>query len=401
MREIYLDNSATTKVFPETADLVRDLLLEEYGNPSSMHHKGVEAERQIRMAKDTLAGILRVQPGNLFFTSCGTESDNMAIIGAAAANTRNGRHLVTTMIEHPAVLEAMKYLSQEGYEVTYLPVDRYGHVDPQAVEDAVRDDTVLVSVMHTNNEIGAVQDIAEIGARIKNRNPRTLFHVDAVQGFGKAVILPKKMHIDLLAASGHKIHAPKGVGLLYVADGVKIHSLLYGGGQQKGLRSGTENVAGIAAMACSAELLYKNLDTELDTLYDLKYFFITRALEIGGVHVNGVALEQDVIADNAGTLREALRKTAPQVISLSFEGVRAEVLLHALEEKGIYVSAGSACASNRPHVSETLKAIGVPAALLDSTIRFSTSVMTTREDMECTADALSELVPFLRKYTRH
>jgi len=395
MREVYLDNSATTRVFSETADLAMQLMLQEYGNPSSMHHKGVEAEKQIREARDVLAGILHVQPGNLYFTSCGTESDNMAIIGAAAANARNGRHLVTTRIEHPAVLEAMKYLSQEGYEVTYLPVNQYGLVDPADVENAVRDDTVLVSIMHTNNEIGSVQDIAEIGARIKRRNPRALFHVDAVQAFGKAVILPKKMHIDLLAASGHKIHAPKGVGLLYVGDGVKIHSLLYGGGQQKGLRSGTENVPGIAAMAHSAALLYKNLESELDTLYDLKELLIKRALELGGVHANGIDLE------NGGGLREAVRRTAPQVISLSFEDVRAEVLLHALEEKGIFVSAGSACASNRPHISETLKAIGVPAALLDSTIRFSTSVLTTKEEIEYTADELSELVPFLRKYTRH
>ena len=203
MREIYLDNSATTRCFPETAELMNKLYLEEYGNPSSMHHKGVEAERRLTEASAILAGILKVRPANLIYTSCGTESDNLAIIGAAMAMRRSGRHLITTVIEHPAVLETMRFLEEQGFEVTYLPVDAEGQVSPQAVEAAVREDTILVSVMHTNNEIGTVQPIEEIGAAVKRRNPRTLFHVDAVQGFGKARILPKKARIDLLSVSGH------------------------------------------------------------------------------------------------------------------------------------------------------------------------------------------------------
>lgn len=394
-----MDNSATTRVFPETAELMNRIYLEEFGNPSSMHHKGVEAEQQLREAKQILAGILKVKPANLYFTSCGTESDNIAIIGGALAAQRNGKHIVTTKVEHPAVLESMKYLEQEGFEITYVPVDAYGLVDPGAVESAVREDTILVSIMHTNNEIGAVQPVGEIGERIKKKNPKTLFHVDAVQGFGKAVIHPRQQHIDLLAASGHKIHAPKGVGLLYVADGVRLRNLIFGGGQQNGLRSGTENVAGAAGMALSARKLYEKLDEERNTLYDMKQFFIGQVMQLEGVRVNGL-LQTDQEGKEL-SLAEAVRLTAPHVISLSFSGVRAEVLLHALEDKGIYVSAGSACSSNRPHISATLQAIGLPEDLLDSTIRFSTGVMNTMEDMQYTAEALKEIVPFLRKYTRH
>ena len=214
MREAYLDNSATTRCFPEVVDLMSKIYLEEYGNPSSMHHKGVEAEKYITEAARTLAQILKVKEKNILFTSCGTESDNIAIIGGALANQRAGRHLITTKIEHPAVLEAMKFLEEQGFEVTYLPVNERGVVSPQEVADAVRDDTILVSVMHTNNEIGAVQPIEEIGRLIKAKNPSVLFHVDAVQGFGKARIFPKKWGVDFLAVSGHKIHAPKGIGFL-------------------------------------------------------------------------------------------------------------------------------------------------------------------------------------------
>ncbi len=384
-KTVYLDNSATTRCFPEVVELMDRILLEEYGNPSSMHHKGVEAEKRIREAGQILADILHCKRSNLYFTSCGTESDNLAIIGAARAAARTGHHLITTKIEHPAVLETMKYLEGEGFEVTYLPVDAEGKVSPADVEEAVREDTILVSVMHTNNEIGTVEPIEEIGAAIKRKNPATLFHVDAVQGFGKARILPGKMHIDLLSASGHKIHAPKGMGLLYVRDGVRLRSILFGGGQQGGLRSGTENTAGIAGMALAAKMLYDHLEEDREMLYGLKEQFLRELEGTEGIHVNG----------------PAGREGAPHVISLSFDGVRSEVLLHALEEKGIYVSAGSACSSNRPHVSGTLTEIGVPKEHLDSTIRFSTSVMNTPEDMTAAADALKELLPFLRKYTRH
>ena len=385
MREAYLDNSATTRCFPEVVELMNKIYLEEYGNPSSMHHKGVEAERQITEAKKSLAQILKVNEKNLLFTSCGTESDNIAIIGGALANARRGRHLITSTIEHPAVLESMRYLESQGFEVTYLPVDEYGIVSPDLVEETVRDDTILVSIMHTNNEIGAVEPVREIAKRINAKNPSALFHVDAVQGFGKAQIYPKKWGIDMLSVSGHKIHAPKGTGFLYIADKIKVKNLIFGGGQQNGMRSGTENVAGIAAMGLAAKMLYQDFDSKIERLYELRDAFLDGIRDIPDLRVNG----------------PAGRKCAPHIISLTVPGVRAEVLLHALEGKGVYVSSGSACASNRPHTSKTLEAIHLPRVYLDNTIRISLSEMTTREDMQQASEALHELIPFLRQYTRH
>ena len=385
MREAYLDNSATTRCFPEVVELMNKIYLEEYGNPSSMHHKGVEAEKQITEAKKSLAQILKVNEKNLLFTSCGTESDNIAIIGGALANARRGRHLITSTIEHPAVLESMRYLESQGFEVTYLPVDEYGIVSPDLVEETVRDDTILVSIMHTNNEIGAVEPVREIAKRINAKNPSALFHVDAVQGFGKAQIYPKKWGIDMLSVSGHKIHAPKGTGFLYIADKIKVKNLIFGGGQQNGMRSGTENVAGIAAMGLAAKMLYQDFDSKIERQYELREAFLDEIRDIPDLRVNG----------------PAGRKCAPHIISLTVPGVRAEVLLHALEGKGVYVSSGSACASNRPHTSKTLEAIHLPRVYLDNTIRISLSEMTTREDMQQASEALHELIPFLRQYTRH
>lgn len=257
--EVYMDNSATTRTFPEVAELMTKIMCEDYGNPSSLHMKGVEAEKYLRYAKETLARILKVEERELLFTSGGTESDNMALIGCALANCRRGNHLITTQIEHPAILQTMRYLETQGYRVTYLPVDPCGRIRLEDLRRAMTPETILVSIMHTNNEIGALQPIEEAGALIKQMNPDTLFHVDAVQGFGKSRIYPKKMHIDLLSVSGHKIHGPKGVGLLYVGERVKIQPIVFGGGQQQNLRSGTENVPGIAGLAKAAEMLYSHL----------------------------------------------------------------------------------------------------------------------------------------------
>ena len=384
-KDIYLDNSATTRCFPEVAALMSEIYLEDYGNPSSMHHRGVTAERRVAQARQTLASILKVKDKNLYFTSCGTESDNLAIIGGALAAQRRGKHLITTQIEHPAVLEAMKYLESRGFEITRLGVDRDGLVSPDQVAAAVRPDTILVSVMHTNNEIGAVEPVAEIGRAVKAANPQTLFHVDAVQGFGKAQILPKRMQIDLLAASGHKIHGPKGTGLLYVADGVRLEPLLHGGGQQGGMRSGTENVPGIAGMALAAQMLCRDLDGDREKLFAMKERLMEGLSQIPDLVFNG----------------RTDRTAAPHILSVRVRGVRAEVLLHALEDKGIYVSSGSACASNHPRPSETLAAIGTPAAEMDNSIRMSLSVMNTMEEMDEAARAVAELVPFLRKFVRH
>ena len=387
--EVYLDNSATTKVFPEVAQLMTKIMCEDYGNPSSMHRKGVEAEQYIRYAKETLARILKVSEKEIFFTSGGTESDNMALIGCAMANSRRGRHLITTQIEHPAILQTFAYLENNGFRVTYLPVDKQGRIRLEDLKRAICSDTILVSIMHTNNEIGSLQPIAEAGALIKKINPGTLFHVDAVQGFGKARIYPKKMNIDLLSVSGHKIHASKGVGFLYIGEKVKIQPIVHGGGQQKNIRSGTENVPGIAGMAKAAEMLYTDLEQDVDRLYSLKEYFIKGLEKLEGIQVNGL------IPDAAD-----LRGTAPHVVSVSIFGVRSEVVLHALEDRGIYISAGSACASNKPQTSATLKAIGLQRELWDSTIRFSFSVYTTREEIDYTLQVMYDLIPMLRRYTR-
>ena len=383
--KVYLDNSATTRCFDEVAQLMMQIMCKDYGNPSSMHHKGVEAEHYLRYARETLAGILKVNEKEIIFTSGGTESDNIAIIGTAMANHRSGRHIITTQIEHPAVIQTMRYLENQGFRVTYLPVDGQGRIRMEDLQRAICKETILVSVMHTNNEIGTLEPIAEVGELIKRMNPMTVFHVDAVQGFGKFRIYPSRMKIDLLSVSAHKIHGPKGVGFLYKNNKVKVSPIIYGGGQQKGMRSGTENVPGIAGLARASEMIYENLDADMERLYELREMFIKGVSSIEDVKVNGCMGSE----------------SAPHIVSLSVRGVRSEVLLHALEDRDIYVSAGSACSSNKPQPSATLKAIGIEKELLESTIRFSFSVFTTKEEIQYTLQMLHEMIPELRRYKRH
>lgn len=383
--EVYLDNSATTKCLPSVAALMTKIMCEDYGNPSSMHRKGVESEKYIRYAKEVIARTLKVQEKEILFTSGGTESDNIALIGTAFANCRAGNHIITTRIEHPAILQTCAYLEKQGFQITYLPVDANGIIRLADLERAMTRQTILVSIMHTNNEIGSLQPIAEAGELIKRMNPNTVFHVDAVQGFGKFHIYPKKMKIDLLSVSAHKIHGPKGVGFLYINEKVKVKPIIFGGGQQKGMRSGTENVPGVAGMALAVEEIYKDFEEKTDYLYAIKDRFIKGLADIEGVKVNG--------------LRG--RDSAPHVVSVSIAGIRSEVMLHALEDKGIYVSAGSACASNKPATSATLKAIGVEKQYLDSTLRFSFSVLTTEEEIDYTLQQMYDMIPMLRRYTRH
>lgn len=385
MNEIYLDNSATTKCLPEVAALMTHIMCEDYGNPSSMHKKGVEAEKYVCHSKEVIAKSLKVQEKEILFTSGGTESDNIALIGGAYANYRAGRHIITTRIEHPAVLQPCAYLEEQGFEVTYLPVDANGVIRLSDLERAMTRNTILVSIMHVNNEIGSIQPIAEAGALIKRMNPNTLFHVDAIQSYGKCRIYPKRMNIDLLSVSAHKIHGPKGVGFLYINEKAKVRPILFGGGQQRGMRSGTENVPGIAGMAKAVELCYTDLDTKVAHLYQIRERFIQGVSRIEGIKINGCPGMEG----------------APHIVSVSIQGVRSEVMLHALEDKGIYVSAGSACSSNKPAISATLKAIGVEKQYLDSTIRFSFSTFTTEEEIDYTVMCMGELIPMLRHYTRH
>ena len=382
--EVYLDNSATTKAYPEVVSLVADIMTNDYGNASSMHLKGVDAEKYLKYSKATIAGIMKVKEKEIFFTSGGTESDNWALMGAAFANHRSGKHLITTKIEHPAILRTMEHLKELGFDITYLSVNQYGQISLEELRNAIRPDTILVSIMFVNNEVGAIQPIDAAGEIIKQTNPRTLFHVDAVQGFGKLRLLPKKWKIDMVSVSGHKIHGPKGTGFLYIDEKVKIKPIIYGGGQQNGYRSGTENVPGVAGLGKATELIYRNLVEDTHRLYCLKKKLVSGLLKIDHVKINGPQ-------DETG---------APHIVSASIAGIRSEVMLHSLEDKGVYVSAGSACSSHKHTVSDTLSAMGLSTEYMDSTIRFSLSVFTTEEEIEYTLKCLYELVPMLRRYTR-
>lgn len=384
--EVYLDNSATTRAYDSVRDIVAKTMCEDYGNPSSMHKKGVEAEKYVRGARETLARLMKVQEKEIFFTSGGTESDNLALIGGARANHRAGKHLITTAIEHPAILNTMKYLEEEeGYRVTYLPVDMYGRVRLDALKEALCPETILVSIMYVNNEIGSVQPIAEAAGIVKSYNRNILFHVDAVQGFGKYRIYPKKMGIDMFSVSGHKIHGPKGIGFLYINERAKVRPIIFGGEQQKNMRSGTENVPGIAGIAQAAKEIYTGLDEKVAHMRWLKQKFIEGVSQIEHTKVHGLTDET----------------SAPHIISVGIAGIRSEVLLHTLESKGICVSSGSACSSNHPSVSGVLRGIGTGKEYLDSTVRFSMSEFTTEEEIDYTLQTLYNCVPMLRKYTRH
>ena len=380
--EAYFDNSATTRVFDCVKDAVVNAMTVDYGNAAARHMKGVEAERLIKEARAEIAKSLKVQEKEILFTSGGTESNNTALIGAAFANQRAGKHLITTGVEHASIYNTMEFLREQGFEITYLPVDSYGCISLEELAQAVREDTILVSVMYVNNEIGAVEPVEEISKVIKAKNPKTLFHVDAIQAYGKYVIRPKKQGIDLLSVSGHKIHGPKGVGFLSIDEKAKVRPILFGGGQQKGMRSGTENVPGCAGLGAAVREVYREHEAKIEKLYQIRERLIAGLKELPGVTING----------HEG------RENAPQIVSASFEGVRSEVLLHALEDRGVYVSSGSACSVNHPGVSGTLKGIGVKKELLDSTIRFSFGLFNEPEEADYCLEVLRELLPVLRRY---
>lgn len=383
--EAYFDNSATTKCSAKAVELMTKVLLEDYGNPSSLHLKGVDAEDYIKEARNRICKTMKINENELIFTSGGTESNNLAIIGAAMANKRSGKHLITTKIEHAAVGSPMKFLEEQGFTVTYLDVDKDGIISLEELEQAITPETILVSIMYVNNEIGAVEPIEEAAKIIKEKNPNTLFHVDAIQAYGKYQVYPKRMGIDMMSVSGHKIHGPKGIGFLYVKEKTKLKPIIYGGGQQKGMRSGTENVPGAAGLGQAAMEAYENFAEKQNYLYELKQAFIEGIEDFEWAHVNG----------------KTGRDSAPHIVSVSFDNVRSEVLLHTLEDRNIFVSAGSACSSNKPAVSATLQAIKVKKEYLDSTVRFSFSTENTMDEVDYCLEVLGEIVPVLRRYTRH
>ena len=378
--DIYFDNGATTRAFPEVREMMDKVLEEEYGNPSSMHGKGLTAEHHLKKTREIIAKSLRVDPKEIFFTSGGTESNNLALIGTALANQRAGKHIISSTIEHASVYNPLFFLEEMGFEVTFVPVDEHGILRRDKLKEAIREDTILVSVMAVNNEIGSVMPMEEIGKLIKELNPKTLYHADCVQAYGKMKLFPRRWKVDMMSISGHKIHGPKGSGALYVRNGVKIKPILYGGNQEQGLRSGTENVPAIAGLGVAAQKIYEDHEERIAHLRRIKEYFLEKVMELPDTE------------NHSGD--------APHIASVTFLGVRSEVLLHALEDKGICVSAGSACSSNKPAVSGTLKGIGLKKEEYESTLRFTFSCYNTIEEVDFAIEELSKLLPMLRKFIR-
>ncbi len=383
-KSIYLDNAATTKPLDIVADCVKETMLNYYGNPSSLHKKGMEAETIIKDSTKFFAKTLGCTPEEVFYTSGGTESNNLAIIGAALAYKRYGNKIITSTIEHPSVSETFKYLESLGFEIMTISVDNQGYIDMDELKNAVDDNTILVSIMHVNNELGTIEDIPNIGKMIKSINKQIVFHVDAVQGFARIPLNVKKAKVDLLSTSSHKFYGPRGVGVLYKNKDIRLQQQLFGGGQQKNVRSGTENVAGIKGSALAAKYVIENQSDILEHMLTLKIKLangIQTALE--DVWVNGPSLEQG----------------APYILNMGFNDVRAEVLLHALEEHGIYVSSSSACSTHKKEKGGVLKAIGLNGHGLENAIRFSFSHDTKVEDIDRVIEVIIEQVIKLRRYT--
>ncbi|NLC63103.1 MAG: cysteine desulfurase [Thermoanaerobacterales bacterium] len=383
MKKVYLDNSSTTRVSPKAAEAVFEAMVNHYGNPSSLHEMGIVAEKYLKEARRAVSTAMGVRTDQIYFTSGGTESNNLAIKGVLRALNTRDAHIITTAVEHPSVLEVFKQLEKEGFSVTYLSVNNQGHVDIDELDSSLTSDTVLVSMMYVNNEVGSIQDI-ERASNIIKKNAGTLFHVDAVQAFGKIRLIPGLKGIDLLSVSSHKIYGPMGVGAVFVKDGVKLRPLFDGGGQEFGIRSGTENIPGIAGFRVAVEEAYNNLDNWGRHMKELKALLLSGVQdEIDDIVVNG--------PESGG---------APHILNLSFLGVKGEILLHALESHGIYVSTGSACSSHKSGKSHVLKAMGKTSEEIEGAVRFSLSPFITTEDIYYTVDVLKRQVNEIRKFVR-
>ncbi len=377
-REIYLDNSATTKPYDEVIAYMNDVSKNFYGNPSSLHTKGIEAENLVKLARTRISDTLKVDSNEVVFTSGGTESNNLAIFGFLKANPRAGKNIITSEIEHPSVLEVFKQLAKDGYKVDYIPVDNKGVIKLDVLEKVINSDTALLSFMHTNNETGSIQPIDEIHKIRKAKCPSAVLHVDAVQAFGKIRIYPKTYGIDLLSISSHKIHGPKGMGALYIRKGIRVKPVLLGGGQEVSLRSGTENVPGICGFGLATEKIFTDIDANYSRIVSINEYFVQK---ITGLFENAVINSQD--------------QGLPYIINVSFSNLKSEVLLHHLEQKNIYVSTGSACSSNKKSHSYVLKAMGVDSKNIDSSIRFSLSASNSISDIDETVTALKEIIPVI------
>lgn len=380
---IYLDNASTTKPSEAVKNKVIEAM-ELFGNPSSMHRLGIEAEKAVKSAASSIASVLGVRGQNIYFTSGGTESNNTAILGYCRMNRKKGRHIITTAVEHPSVLSPFEVLRAEGFEVTHIGVDSGGVIDMDAFERALRPDTIFVSVMLVNNEVGSIQPVERLKAVMRTRSPEAALHTDAVQGFAKLACSPRSCGIDMLSLSGHKIHAVKGIGALYIADNIRLAPLLGGGGQQKNIRSGTENVPGIAALGAAAEEMKKNY--EPSRVSHMRELLRDKILaEIPDVRINEAAEEEN---------------RAGHILNVSFMGIKAEILLHSLENHEIYVSTGSACSTHKPQPSHVLTAMGRTREEIMGAVRFSLSEDITEDDIEVTAAALKDETAKIRRYMR-
>lgn len=382
-REVYLDNSATTRVREEVAAVVLEAMTRQYGNPSSLHRKGIEAERLVQGAREIIARSLGVSSEEIYFTSGGTEANNLALKGAVLARSRRGKHIITTAIEHPSVLNTCAQLAEEGFRVTYLPVDKEGVIDPEELRSNLTPETILVSTMYINNEIGSVQPLDQIAAVLAGAGQDILWHVDAIQGYGKLPLKPRELGVHLVSISGHKLHAPKGTGALYVAGKVSLKPLFGGGEQEQGLRSGTENVPGIAGLGRAVELALAEQPGASARMKALKERLVAGLLErVPNARLNGP------------------RDGAPHIANISFPGVQGETLVHALEEVGIYVSTGSACSSRQSKPSHVLTALGLGREEISSAIRFSLAPCNEAEEIEYVLERLPRVVADLRLFQR-
>lgn len=369
MAEIYFDNSSTTQVCREAAEKVMDVMTRDYGNPSSLHTKGFQAEQEMRASREAVASLLGAKPEEVYFTSGGTESNNIALFGAARARKKRGNRIVTTMMEHPSVLNTMKRLEKEGFEIVYLKPDSWGKINPEQVKEAVTPDTILVSMMCVNNEVGSILPVEAAADAIEEAKAPALLHVDSVQAFGKLPLHVQKMRVDLMSVSGHKIHGPKGIGALYLRKDVHIEPLTYGGGQEKNIRPGTESMPLIAGFGAAVKAL-PDLGSELAAMKELNEFCRGGLSKIDGITVNS--------PDDA----------LPYILNFSTNGVRAETMLHFLSDRGIYVSSGSACSKGRE--SHVLKAMGLPRERIASALRLSFCRFNTKKEAEIFIAALRE-----------
>jgi len=383
-REIYLDNSATTRQYDEVTELIWDISKNTYGNPSSLHTMGIEAEKLVNSAREAIAATLSAEPKEIYFTSGGTESNNLAIRGYLNGNPRAGKHLITTKTEHPSVLEVFRHLEESGYSVDYISVDKEGALDLDELKGKINPETALISIILVNNETGAIQDINEISAIRDRINPKTVIHVDAVQAYGKIPFAPGKSGIGLLSMSSHKIHGPKGVGAVYVSRNLRIKPLFFGGGQESLLRSGTENVPGIAGFGLAARKKFEDIEENFKQVLTLRDYFIEKLSESN--------VDHRVISPGSGS---------PYILNIAFEGVKAEVLLHHLEQDGIFVSTGSACSSRKKIRSHVLSAMGISNNLIDGAIRFSFSSFNTINEIDETVKSIERIIPVIDTRRTH